>query len=317
MTKARLWTALQAVLLIATLAWVARALAQRWDALRTAAAATTVHWGWIALASLIVLATYGMLIQSWRMLLAGWGSSLRFSAAIRIWTIANLGRYIPGKVWSIGALGVLAKREGVSGVSAAGAAILGTMLNIGTGLGIIALSSARVLAAFKTPWLQTVAVVASIAFVIGTLLLPLVLPPVLDRFARWRGLPALPQHLPATTIWASTAINAVSWVSYGLAFALFARGVAPGVIATPALFIVIWTASYVGGYLVLYAPGGIGAREAVMGGGLVALGLATAGDATLLTIASRLWLTVLEILPGLLALAFSPLTARAATQGDP
>ena len=86
---------------------------------------------------------------------------------------------------------------------------------------------------------------------------------------------------------------------------------APQVIASPALFIVIWAASYLGGYLVLFAPGGIGVRDVVLTGGLIALGLANSADATLLALASRVWLTVLEILPGVLALLWSPLAPRA------
>lgn len=303
-TRSRVWQVAQALLLIATLWWAGRALASQWSELQRSAANTTVQWGWVALASAIVLGTYAMLIQSWRLLLGGWGSTLRYPAAVRIWTIANLGRYIPGKLWSIGALGVLAKREGVSAVAAASAAILGTLLNIGAGFGIMALSGARTLGAIK-PWLQNVSLVVSVLFVIGTVLLPMVLPPVLATVARWRGLPPQSQHLPARTLWIATAMNALSWIGYGLAFAALARGIAPFTAVNPAVFIVLWTASYVGGYLVLYAPGGIGVRDVALSTGLVALGVATAGDAALLAIGSRVWLTVLEILPGLVALALS------------
>ena len=74
------WRVLQSALLIATLCWAALALSRQWDAVRASAATTTVHWEWIAIASAIVLATYALLIQSWRLLLAGWGSQLRYDA---------------------------------------------------------------------------------------------------------------------------------------------------------------------------------------------------------------------------------------------
>ena len=55
------------------------------------------------------------------------------------------------------------------------------------------------------------------------------------------------------------------------------------------------------------APGGIGVREVSMHALLVGAALATPAEATLLVVASRLWLTVLEILPGaLLLLAGAP-----------
>ncbi len=308
-TKRRLWSAVQALLLVATLTWVARALFRQWDDVRAVAAASQLRWGWIVLASAIVLATYAMLIASWRLLIAGWGGQLRYGAAVRIWTIANLGRYVPGKLWSVGALGLLARKEGVSGVTAAGAAILGTLLNVGAGIGILALSGSRVLAVFQ-PWMQVVAIIVSAGFVLGTLLLPRLLPPVLGAVARWRGVSPPDAALPAGTLWAATGINAVSWLGYGLAFAAFTRGVAPQVIVIPSLFIVIWTASYLGGYLALFAPAGIGVRDVALTGGLVALGLAGSAEATWITLASRVWLTVLEVAPGLLALMSAPLLAR-------
>lgn len=313
-TRRRLFAIVQWVLIIVALGWAFHALGAQWSHVRDAMRNVDIQWWWIILSSAIVLATYAMLIQSWRILLSGWGCRLPFVAAVRIWTIANLGRYIPGKVWSIGALGVMAKQEGVSGMAAAGAAILGTLLNIGAGFGIMALSGSRSLGAIE-PWLQRVALVVSVAFVTGTLLLPHVLPVVLNRVARWKGLPEITQQLPARTLWISTAMNGLSWVFYGLAFTVLAKGVTPQIVASPALMILIWTASYLSGYLMFLIPGGIGVREVAMIGAIVALGLGSTADATLLTLASRVWLTMLELTPGLLALLFHRTSTSAASEG--
>lgn len=311
----RIWTVIQALLLLATVVWVTRALERQWHDVRAVAATTQIRWNWILIASVMVLLTYGMLIQSWRLLLSGWGGRLRYGAAVRIWTIANLGRYLPGKVWSVSALGVLAQREGVSGVTAAGAAILGTLLNIGTGFGILALSGAPTLGAFS-PTLRLASVSASVAFVLVTALLPVLLPPVLQKIVSWRQLPPLETHLPGRALWIATGMNALSWLGYGMAFAAFTRGVAPQVHGSPILFVTVWTASYLMGYVVLFAPGGIGVRDVAMGGGLVALALAGNADATWIALTSRVWMTVLEVLPGLLALLWVPLSTRALHRAD-
>jgi uncharacterized membrane protein YbhN (UPF0104 family) len=314
--RRRLWTVVQAILLVITLAWVGRALARQWDDVRAVAMATNLHWGWITLASVMVLGTYAILIQSWRLLLAGWGGHLTFAQAARIWTIANLGRYIPGKLWSVGALGVLARQEGVSGVAAAGAAILGTLLNIGAGFGVLAFSGARVLGTFA-PWLQSAAIGIGVAFVLGTLALPRLLPHLLERVARWRGMEPPRAALPAGTLWLAVTINAVSWLCYGLAFTAFTRGVVPHVAANPATFTAIWTASYLLGYLVLFAPAGIGVRDGLLTGGLIAVGVAVTAEASWITMTSRIWLTVCEVLPGLLALSAVPILQRRAKRRAP
>jgi uncharacterized membrane protein YbhN (UPF0104 family) len=109
-------------------------------------------------------------------------------------------------------------------------------------------------------------------------------------------------------------MNAAAWLGYGLAFALFSRGVTPRIGSDPALFIAVFTASYLIGYLVLFSPGGLGFREAALTVLLVGVGAAGQGDAVLLGVTSRVWLTVLEVLPGLISLGLLPASQRAALQ---
>ena len=67
-------------------------------------------------------------------------------------------------------------------------------------------------------------------------------------------------------------------------------------------YIAVYTGSYLAGYLALFAPGGVGVREAALVLAMPRFQLATAADAAVIAIASRLWLTALEILPGLVLL---------------
>ncbi|WP_439643292.1 lysylphosphatidylglycerol synthase domain-containing protein [Gemmatimonas sp.] len=298
-------------MLAATFGFIAVKVSQQWDEVRTSATTLRVHWGYIALASTIILGTYLMLIQSWRMLLTGWGGSLAYPTAVRIWFIANLGKYLPGKVWSIGALGVLASREGVSGVAAAGAAILGTALNIGAGFAVAVIAGAEGVDRVY-PGLRAFALVGTLAFILGVALLPALLPSILDRYAAWRGVSVAEQHLSRKTVWIAALINAASWICYGLAFALFARGVLPQLTITPTVFIASYAASYLVGFFALFSPGGLGFRELALTAILVGLGAAGRGDAVMLGATSRVWLTVLEVLPGLIGLIFLPRAQRAA-----
>jgi uncharacterized membrane protein YbhN (UPF0104 family) len=67
-------------------------------------------------------------------------------------------------------------------------------------------------------------------------------------------------------------------------------------------YLAVFTGSYLAGYLALFAPGGIGVREVVLVTAMVQYGLATTAQAEVIAFASRLWLTVLEIVPGLVFL---------------
>ena len=302
--------AVRLTLLVVTFGFIGWALHRQWAEVERAARSLDLRWPWIMAASGIVLATYALLIQSWRLLLAGWGGSLRYGTAVQIWTVSNLGRYVPGKVWSIGALGVLASREGVSGVAAAGAAVLGTLLNIGAGFGVAVIFGGPLLDAIM-PGLARLSTIGALLFIVAVAALPAALPELLGRFARWRGLPLATQHLRKRDIWAAAAMNAVAWFGYGAAFACFARGVLPAVSADPAVFTAVFTASYLVGYLVLFAPGGIGFREVALSALLVAGGVTGQGDAAILGATSRVWLTVLEVLPGLIGLLIMSPAQRA------
>jgi len=292
---------LRVALLAVTGGFIAWSLVQQWDAMRQSAGALQPHWGWIVAASFLVLGTHALLVQAWRQLLAGWGGTLPYPMALRIWTIANLGRWIPGKVWSVGALGMLAREQGVSGVAAAGAAVLGTLLNIGAGFGIAVLVGSAALETLR-PGLRAVALGIAVAFGGGVAILPWVLPPLLRMVARWRGLTTPDPSVPAHTLWAVTIVHALSWVGYGVAFAWFAAGVTPQISGNPLLFIAIFTVSYLVGYLALFSPGGLGVREYALAALLVGLGVSGSGDAVVLGVTSRVWLTVLEVAPGLASL---------------
>jgi uncharacterized membrane protein YbhN (UPF0104 family) len=106
--------------------------------------------------------------------------------------------------------------------------------------------------------------------------------------------------------------NVASWIGYGLAFRWFAASIVPTAGGDHLAYVAVFAGSYLAGYLALVAPGGLGVREAFLIAGLTQLRLADAPTAALLAVASRLWLTVLELAPGLLFLAFG--TARTSSR---
>jgi uncharacterized membrane protein YbhN (UPF0104 family) len=92
----------------------------------------------------------------------------------------------------------------------------------------------------------------------------------------------------------------MSWIAYGLAFWLLARGL----FETADLSLIqatgVFAAGYIVGLLALFAPGGVGVRELVY----VALlaPIVGSGGALALSIAARLLLTATEACAALVAL---------------
>ena len=101
----------------------------------------------------------------------------------------------------------------------------------------------------------------------------------------------------------AAALTAIAWLMYGVAFWLFTIGVlgcAPGALRD---YVAVFAGSYLIGFIAIFVPAGAGVREGAMAVALKRAGFAT-GPAYLLVVASRLWLTALEVIPPLIFLAF-------------
>jgi len=292
--------------------FLARVLASSWDEIGRSTAALRPSWPGLLAASACVIGGYAVLIAAWRLLLSAWQSPLGVVAATRIWFVSSLGKYVPGKVWSIGAMAMLARDAGASPLAATGSAIIMQVVNLAAGFAVVAAAGAgsrELLIAY--PVLSAAAWVALVATGIGLAFGPALLTWAVGTAARLirRPVPALP-HLSRTTLLLVFGANTVAWIAYGVGFGLFwtallGRG---GGVSMAAL--AVYTASYLLGFLALVAPGGLGVRESILIGLLVSLRLASPADAALLAAASRIQLTVLEILPGLILLPGASLRRR-------
>jgi hypothetical protein len=267
-----------------------------------------IEWPLVLASGLLVVTTYLILIEAWRATLRVWSESLPFSTAARIWFVSNLGKYVPGKVWQIAAMGAMAQRSGVSAAAAVGSSLVVNLVSVVAGFAVIAVTAAgRVGAAVQS---QTTSVgnrsaeltVIAIAIAGGgaLLLAPAAVPRLASLASRVTGRAIAIPRVPARAIWVAAAATVASWLLYGLAFALFAHGVSPRATGNASSYIAVYTGSYLAGYLALFVPGGVGVREGVLVLAMPRFELASAADAAVVAITSRLWLTILEILPGLL-----------------
>lgn len=300
---------LQAAIGITVLVYAVRALRRQWSTASVDLSRLHPNWLWIGLSGVLFLATYAVLIEMWREVLRGWGSRLRFWVAARIWTVSNLGRYVPGKVVQIGAMGVMAERAGVSPVAATGSAILNVVVNLIAGFIVVAVFGWPLLQLQEVGGTRT-ALLFVVVCVGALVLLPLVLPPTLRAVSRVTGRDFNIGALPRVSILISLVGNIVAWLLYGAAFAIFARGVSGSSQGPLTAYVAVYALSYLVGYLVLIAPAGAGFREAAMIALLPAAHLADPTQAAVLAVTSRLWLTALEIAPGALFLGLDGLRRR-------
>lgn len=205
----------------------------------------------------LVLVVVGLLLTGvvWAGILRAYGHDVPRGLAMGVFFVGQIGKYIPGSVWSFGAQAKMATRYDVPARTTVATGLVFLWWSVVTA-GIA--SGAGMLAGLPVAglprWLGAVAVAAGIA---------LLLPPVTERLAaRLAGTPrpSLPLGLSASV----TALMLVSWVLYGLALALLVpsgAGLSSGfVLQVTAAFAL----AYAVGVVVILAPAGLGAREVVL-----------------------------------------------------
>lgn len=246
-------------------------------------------WWLFGLSSVVLILGYFANAVLWGLIVHGLGGpKLSTVTSIRVFMVANLGRYVPGKVWQIAGLVALARARGVRGSTATAAAVLGQGIGL-AGATLLGLTSLWTVA--EEPlwrWGLPVALLGGIALVLA--------PPVFHGLVSlWFRLAKTdqPEDLgpEKAAIWLVLGLG--TWIIYGGAFWILVESM--GFDMSPVSAASTFAAAYVLGYVMVFAPAGIGVRE----GFLVALmaprlGPAVAGGVAVI---ARLWTTVMEVVP--------------------
>lgn len=297
--ESKTWRALQVALTLVVVAFAGRYLWNQWSTATAEGFTYDFQPGWLLLASLLVLGTYAILVETWRRIVAQLGTRIKFWPAARIWFISNLGKYVPGKIWQVTTMAMMLSQHGVTLAAAGASAAVITIANVATGFAIVLILSVGTVKGIAGGTAGILA--ATIA-----MLLVLVAAPLLAR--QWNRLAAkigreqLAVRIPHAAIATALVGCVASWLLYGVAFQWFVRALIGPDEAPLSAYITANAASYLVGYLMIFAPAGLGFREIVLSTLLRTLGIATAPQAALITVGSRLWLTLLEMGPSIVAL---------------
>jgi len=202
--------------------------------------------------------------------------------------VANLGRYVPGKVWQIAGLVALARSRGVPGATATAAAVLGQGIALASAT-LVGFGSLWALAD-GAAWRWALPVVLVGGMAVG--LAPPVFHAVVGTWFRLAKTAEPEELAPARAVeWLLLGLG--TWIVYGTAFWILVESLGFEVTLLPTAS--AFAAAYVLGYVMVFAPAGIGVRE----GFLVALMAPQlgAGAAGAVAVIARLWTTVIEVVP--------------------
>jgi uncharacterized membrane protein YbhN (UPF0104 family) len=295
----------QLALVVLTLGFCAWAVRDQWSKAEPLLAHASPAY--LALAFATVAAYYLVFIFGWIWILAAWGIRIPYRVALGAEMVSLLAKYIPGAVWTPAARAVALRRS--AGVRETPTVIVSVFVEAAlsaiSGVIVFVISLAWV-DGVNAPLLPLIAF--AVVLVVG--LHPRIFRPVANKFLRpftEDELEPLPFPVTVTLL----SFYCITWLVGGLAvyFMLRSLGAHPGPETLPYLGGVSAVGAIVA-VVAVFAPSGLGAREASMYGLLLAV--TSSGPALGATLLNRLLITIVELVLFGVGVATWRLTRRAA-----
>jgi uncharacterized membrane protein YbhN (UPF0104 family) len=284
----RLLRTLQTLAIAVTAALCGLAVASEWSEAEPRLA--EANPGYLVLALAGVAAYYLVFIVGWIRMLAAWDIRIGYRVALQAEMVSMLAKYIPGGVWTPAARAVALRRSaGVTDTPTVLASIL-----VEAGLSAI---SGVIVFVVSLAWVRGVdaplPLLIAFAVLCAALLHPRVFRRLADKILRPFGAHGV-EPLPFRTTLSLLVFYCGTWLLGGLALLFLIRslGSDPGWATLPFL----GGTSAIGAIvavLAVFAPSGLGVREASMYG--ILLAVTSSGAALDATILNRLVITLVEV----------------------
>lgn len=246
-------------------------------------------WQSVLLAFACVVAGSLTAVLSWRALLAEEGHPLAPLEAARIFLVGQLGKYLPGSVWSVVVQMELANRSGVPRARTFTASLcwIGLSLSSALTVGLIGLP---VIAEAANPLIWGLVALLPVALACSH---PVVLTKIVDLILRVLRKPPLPHVFTWKGVLQAFGWLLVTWFFYGAQLWLLGNSLgAPG-LSGFVRCLGGFALALGAGVVFVVAPSGAGAREALIVAALS--GAMGKGEALGVAVVSRMVFTVADI----------------------
>ena len=226
------------------------------------------------------------------------GFRFSFWQMFRIYNISNLGRYLPGKLWNVLGLFYLANEQGANKRQTTLAVIMNEIGYKGSAI-IIGFLYLIYSPTFKSYLPFMILVLLIFLVIIHPRILGIILNFMLKLFKR----NAIDINFSYATALKYIVYYFVVWFLHSLAFYFFVRAITPVESMNFIHFLTILPTCWIIGYIMLFAPGGIGVREGML---VLVLSEYIAPEiALVIAISQRLWFMIIEGINTLIALLLS------------
>lgn len=295
------------IVVLAIFFFMGRSLYRNWHDVRSYLASNPLKWSLVLLPFVFFGINFAIWGYAWKRVLAQFGEKIPYWKALQSIAYSQFGKYLPGKVWFAVGRVMLVKEAGVAERHSAAGLIVETAMLLITALVLFVLSLAfypGLLA--KTRWLLvlipvTLAVLYPPIFnrVLNFLMARMKQKPIDFRLGFGSGLSLFLLHL---SLWVCQGLGL-----YFLTLALYPVGL-KALLVLPGAFAVSWII----GMVAVFAPAGLGVREGLFA--LLVDPILKGSVNIIVSLLSRIWITLSEILCFLLVFLLLKLRRSGVTQ---
>jgi glycosyltransferase 2 family protein len=265
---------------------------------RLAADPLDVSLGYFALSLVALFVNYLLAAFGWKIVFTDRGEPATLAQTWTMIFTAQLGRYVPGKVWLFLGQAFVAEQLGFRKATAVMAILAQNIC--GLAAAVLVLGLAMFPAAYPG-WLAALVTLAGVVAVALVVAAPQHLETLVNRLRARRGQEPVAWTLSRSALVEMTVTMSLAWVALCVAFALLARSFTPLAWVDAFTLGAAFNLAYQLGYYVLIVPGGLGVREGSLSY-LIAPVLGS-GLAGVLALVQRLWVILAELIALGIALA--------------
>lgn len=242
-----------------------------------------LEWGWLLLALVLLMARGPLPVWGWWLIMQRLGYPLPFRKSTRMVYYSALAGFLPGSMWHAVSRVYLAEQVGIPKLITTISVVVESALNLLAAVAVAGLS----LLAWPDPPLWAV-IPAALGLVTAVLR-----PDLFFRLVDWTlarlGRKPLGVRLSPGDVVRITVPFALNWLAFGAIFYALLASLYP-TLSLLYLPVVtgIFTVAWVGGYLAIVVPQGLGVREFIIVTLLAVLGI-PAPVATAAALLARLW----------------------------
>lgn len=291
MLSSRVVDAIRRVLLVVVMTAVTLVLWRNWDEVAPHLGAVSPQ-AWAAAVGAALLSPF-LTMLGWRRVLADLGSSLSLGNAAGVFLVGQLGKYVPGSVWSVVVQTEMAARCGVPRRRTGVVGLIAILMALLTG---VVLGLPAVPALVNLGQGASLALVGLACLAMAVALFPPVLNRGIDKALRLVRREPLEHDLSGRAVVAMGSWFVLSWLCTGVAVWSFARDLAgPDTDAGYLALVCVsgFALASVVGMLSIVLPAGAGIREAVLV--ILLAGLLTAPAAAAVVILARFVTIVADV----------------------